>query len=1014
MEISAASSSTRLGPVLDAAALASAGLGTAARVGEASTALRAGKIGEETVTSRAARATKLDDGTPVSRAFPWLPEWKSLRKQVSPKNVQENPWAGYFPVTKMPDGEIRVGAPGFAHEDTVTWEDFQKYGIDPIKGLNGVDPWTALEQKGFVEGTGVIDPETGKVSHVNIGNHFAHNPEGGGDPITGLVGKGTDDRFGTDNPVLAEKMADAARHAFDERRGTVTKSVTTVGGEYKVHEHTPRDTAYDTIHGMNDKGIPTTTDGHPMVNPTPQEIAENPWMAKHVVSTSPSGHQIHFGGNEHDDLWQAMKDKGILDNHLDFTDTGEHQVAATLIHDPETGKPVAANIGKSESMNPADVKALEAKILARAQELFVDKRGASKLAEPPRTRFSVRDNSGRIVAMNMPSKEAAIKHAQSLISPYSSPLQAFIKGGGSRGRLLDRYEEVRGIDHQAEVQKIMGDVADVLSDTNLRMDRRTVKQVSKEAWSDVKKTLHEDVKRPGQLAAEHPGFMGAKGVSGAAAAGEIVLREASDLVRTGAIYLRPAYLPNNWVGNAFMNMAHQGVLAPINLAKSLVMDKYIGKRYTAAIDKSMGHNAASVVTAAKGRGYVGSVTNPLARNMGMVADQPFRRAAWLQEARRAGYSKLGQVRTLFDKANAGDEAALKQIGTIGQKAQEEIVKFGDMNGQEKSIIRNIIFVYSWVRGATRYSARFPLQHPIQANTLAHLSQDVGNPYLDKELGGRPFYLAGAIPVGHDKNGNPILINPFSLNPLGTAVDVGRAAAGTAKVIQHPKDFNKYVDSDIIGITNPLIQNYIGAREGGQALDTSLGRTIAPLRLAHDLQHPNTGSVFPTSRTEALGHFTLGSMFPRVADQAALTRSLEREQRNNPEARIGEDLKLLKKSLGSNVPDDLVQLYRQDLQDVQRLKDFQNSYASSHGQSGFRNLPAKNRVDAAIKFLSSEGQLSPSEASQTRREAAQITNDGDLNSFANSLFSSTGIGQYKSIWDDMLSEARNARLTRSRG
>lgn len=1297
-------------PVLDAASLVSGGLGVAGRVGEAARALRAARTVEipgEGVMKIGDRALKVPKGIKVSE----MPEGKRMELLREVRDTQfAEPKAAAIAQQVLINGasgkifvarDSRTGKLlGISHHMPGSSDP-----ADTSMYLNGI------ASTGTKPGAGTAlmhaiakDTEASGKTHINL--QSTHSAEGfykqlGMEEMMPGQDAGYFSGDVTRDPTFVTKVGApggrvTTRQTINDLRARISpkdnKAITAIARKrkipfddatdlyfrgtdpeyYTVHEHAPKvhapelraETTHDTIHTMNEHEL--TTDGHPMVNPTPEELEANPWRVKHVVSTSRTGHQIHYGGEEHDELWQAMEDKGILKDGK-FTDNGEMQRAMTLIHDPDTGRPVRANLGgiDSRGMTPDEVSALEAKVLADAQRRFkdpppkphevdesghtlrewdprtlvnqeynlgddmvavsaaVDKRtgkiysstrdhteimdhlpqdttpdqfdqytvivdregkvlavngktsmmrdsgvaadaatqkaikaqierkmarakslprgptpeelkahpymnrfpvaihrktgemhigelgdehidlhedlghdlenpaaeyhqgtgvfdpdtgkvanvnmtaledrersisnlghddrsqstSADYLAmreralqaarekfdglkppearEPNSPRYSVRQK-GKIVAQNFPDKESAVKHAQSLISPFAvgkSPgraaLSAFVKGGGSRGRLIDRYEEKRGYTHAAEVHNMMNEIADVLDNDKLRMNRRTVGEVAKEVLGDIRKTRLEGKSRGSQIAADNPGFFGAYPVRKGLATGETALREASDLVRAGAIYLRPAYLPNNWAGNLFMNSVHQGVLAPVNLAKSMVLDKHIGKRYTAAMDKAMGQNAAETVTAAKGRGYVGSVTNPIAHSMGMLADQPFRRAAFIHEARRAGYSKLSDVQELFDRAmghesSASGKAALEEIAQIGRRAQEEIVKFNHFNDTERAVVRNLIFVYAWVRGSARYAARFAAQHPIQSDVFQHLSNDVGNPYLAKELGGKPSYLLGAVPVGRDKNGNPILINPFSLNPLGTAVDVARAAHGTYKVLSGDRSFNKFVDSDIANITNPLIQNYLTAREGGKKPLTQLEQTIAPVRLAHDLMHPGSGSVFPTSRTEALGHYVVGSLFPRVADQQALTRSLEREQRNDPVARIPTDVKTFKKLTGESIPDDFVQAYRDDLTKYQDMQDFQHKYADKHGQSGFRNLPAANRVDAAIKYLAQKKLATPSELAEYRREAKTMTSDADLNSLANALFGSTGIGSVKSVWDDMMSTARGSRLSRARG
>jgi len=96
-----------------------------------------------------------------------------------------------------------------------------------------------------------------------------------------------------------------------------------------------------------------------------------------------------------------------------------------------------------------------------------------------------------------------------------------------------------------------------------------------------------------------------------------------------------------------------------------------------------------------------------------------------------------------------------------------------------------------------------------------------------------------------------------------------------------------------------------------------------------------------------------------------------------------------------------------------MKDFQSSYASKHGASGFRNMPPSNKVDAALSFLAQYGHLPPKELAQLKAAVPQMTNDAELNDYANALWSMTGVGQYKSAWDDMMSSVKGQQLTRKK-
>jgi hypothetical protein len=498
------------------------------------------------------------------------------------------------------------------------------------------------------------------------------------------------------------------------------------------------------------------------------------------------------------------------------------------------------------------------------------------------------------------------------------------------------------------------------------------------------------------------------------------------MVRAGAVFLRPAYIPNNWAGNAFLNTIHQGVYAPINLAKSIFMDKQLGTLYTRGIDQSMGYNAANLQLSEHGTGYVAAATDPVAKLMGTIGDQPFRRAAWLHEARRAGFHSMYDVKRLWDQAykertafeerhgiegdmKAGEEGmvwdpkstpALAQIGKISRAAQEEIVKFGKYNDIERSVLRNLIFVYSWMRGAGRYFGRFPMQHPIQAAAYMNFA-NVGQNWLNQELGGVPSFLIGAIPVGKDDKGNTRLINPFSVNPLGTGQQLFSAAASAKELLTHPDEFNKYSQTDPVGLFNPLIQNAIEAYTGGRPIQESIPDTLAVDRLKQNLEHPGRGQVYPTSRGEAVGQFTLGSMFPRMTDQAAITRSLQRERSDQPAERIDDEVKAFEKTTGSQMPPELIDAYRKDITQLKQESDFQHNYAKDHGSQGFTNMPAANRAQAGLDYLSKYHIIGPDDLMQLKDAIAQMPDDQSMNDLANQIWNMTGSGAAKRLWDELV-------------
>lgn len=163
------------------------------------------------------KGPKLPKG--VSRMLPGLDEWDDVAEQVTPKFLKENPWAQFFPIAVMPDGEIRVGFAGMAHEDSVLGSDYVRFlGEDWASRIpSGGDLWTMMENAGYREATGILDAETGRVLAVNLGE-FTKNPVKGA----------TDLRLGAETEAALEKRvkraAEAVLHAkVPEVKGPLRK-----------------------------------------------------------------------------------------------------------------------------------------------------------------------------------------------------------------------------------------------------------------------------------------------------------------------------------------------------------------------------------------------------------------------------------------------------------------------------------------------------------------------------------------------------------------------------------------------------------------------------------------------------------------------------------------------------------------------------------------------------------------------------------------------------------------------
>jgi hypothetical protein len=638
--------------------------------------------------------------------------------------------------------------------------------------------------------------------------------------------------------------------------------------------------------------------------------------------------------------------------------------------------------------------------------------------------WRIRDR-GKIARRGFPTEDAAIAHAQTMatggVNPIAlednlkaakageisakAPVLFGIKAGLKRptNPMMLAYNKAKAATIIKENDLIATEVATVLGDPQLVTGRLGFKGSMAQVAADIAATKETRSKARATSPVIGPTMAG--------------LQEITEAVRAGAIYLRPGYLPNNWAGNSFMQVIDQGAWAPLNLGKAVFAVNKMDPRNLAAMRAAMGRTATQAIAPASGRGYIAAVMSPIARGMGNLADTPFRDATMIHALRRKGYKTIDQIDRLFNEARlhgqttSGDKA-ITEIADSARLAQEEIVRFGKYSDTERETLRNVIFIYAWMKGSGRYALRFPFAHPIVSAAAAN-TQQIGNQWLKEEMGGVPSFLVGAIPVGRDSKGNPLLINPFSLNPLGTGLDIAKAAIGTYKSFVGDPTFDRYADTTWVDLANPLIKASIGAiYEGRSGVDATL-KTIALYNTIHGLTHPGGGSIYPTTRAEAAGKFTFGSLYPRTADQMAIERSLVREHIGNPAALIPYQIKQFEKISGQKMDPKFVDAYRADLKAAEKISLYQHNYAHDHGSSGFRNLPAQNRAEAALAYLEEEKLIPPDQVRQVEIAMSNFKTDAEYNDLASALWGSTGVGQVKRQWDDLVRQIKGQGLSRAR-
>lgn len=361
--------------------------------------------------------------------------------------------------------------------------------------------------------------------------------------------------------------------------------------------------------------------------------------------------------------------------------------------------------------------------------------------------------------------------------------------------------------------------------------------------------------------------------------------------KAGLIYLKLNYPVIQGISNVAMNLIQQGPFAIPNLTRAVTLERKLGPAGAAVIDDIMGQGAV-LQAAFEGQGAVSRATQKLAHAMTSKVDTPSRRAAWLHEAIRKGYDTPEKWARLIE-----DDSKLGDLVEVTQRAKEAIVDYGELSPWERQIIRRVVFVYPWQKGATKYAGHFVRDHPVQAAALG-MAGEQGRQRQEQAFGELPSYLRDLIPVGGRA------INPAGVNFFQTPSQIGEAIAGLATgstasptgagflsppfgialglatgrddlgfpvrggFLQRTRDLT-LAQTPIASLARAFAEGHSGGSAAGRAGDTA--------RVIFGTRKPS--HTFPDSLTlqEALGRFTVGGLYPRRYNRAALNQNAARER-----------------------------------------------------------------------------------------------------------------------------------------
>lgn len=229
-------------------------------------------------------------------------------------------------------------------------------------------------------------------------------------------------------------------------------------------------------------------------------------------------------------------------------------------------------------------------------------------------------------------------------------------------------------------------------------------------------------------------------------------------VRFARLFLRPAYALNK-LGNEAMLVFDQGVFNSIeNLAHASALEEIEGVSNASAIRAHVGQGkSASYVSSASGR-----MSRSVAQWWTRWTDRDERVASWLYYAKRKGYDTPEKRNALLN-----DDAHRAELVEVDRRANKALVQFDNLSPIERNYFRNIIFVYPWVRGSAVWSLRAIMEHPAKTAILSHLGRRAiqNDPILDRAT--EWYKRIGYFPLGFDHKGNPMRVNPTSVNTFST-------------------------------------------------------------------------------------------------------------------------------------------------------------------------------------------------------------------------------------------------------
>ncbi len=297
--------------------------------------------------------------------------------------------------------------------------------------------------------------------------------------------------------------------------------------------------------------------------------------------------------------------------------------------------------------------------------------------------------------------------------------------------------------------------------------------------------IHEEVANA--FMQQAPLFVGTRRLHALARAGLGFVDFGNNMTRLGLLYLKGAFVPANFAGNlvflgiqqgpvavrslargsSLLRMTRDSSWAPLPLKNALEVMSDLRAETLARLDIEVGTGSSLALVSSKGP--LGTLTSAVGHVSNVLSDRGPRRAAIIREMEKRGFRTDAQVTRLLD-----DPKLRPELNIIAEEAENAMVRFRGLGRVEREVLSRIVFIYPWIKGATRYGFHLGMDHPVKAAIVNAIGQE-GHKEMVKRLGELVSYLEHLIPSGEpeQKLGTTVVPvrSPLSITPIGTFGEV---------------------------------------------------------------------------------------------------------------------------------------------------------------------------------------------------------------------------------------------------